>query len=92
MANYKFTLIIFIIYFCVVEAYYSVVFNTPQNIQTGTTIVISWTFSGIQTTRVELGIMDSQTSAITVIDSNVDLTKKVKLGLFLLEQEVINYI
>ncbi|KAF0389749.1 hypothetical protein F8M41_010884, partial [Gigaspora margarita] len=53
-----------------------IVFNTPQNIQTGTTIVISWTFSGIQPTRAELGIMNSQTSAITVIDSNVDLTKQ----------------
>ncbi|CAG8791662.1 9635_t:CDS:2, partial [Dentiscutata erythropus] len=52
------------------------VFNTPQNVQTGTVIVISWTFGGTQSTHVELGIMDSQTSAITVIDTNVDLTKR----------------
>ncbi|CAG8725744.1 45501_t:CDS:2 [Gigaspora margarita] len=45
---------------------------------TSQAIIISWTFSGIQPTRAELGIMNSQTSAITVIDNNVDLTKQSK--------------
>ncbi|CAG8752186.1 2608_t:CDS:1, partial [Racocetra fulgida] len=65
------------------------------------TIVISWSFSGSQSTRIELGIQNAQTSAITVIDTNVDLTKgsqpwavSVVAGsykLFLMDQTSYNY-
>ncbi|CAG8583514.1 9960_t:CDS:2 [Cetraspora pellucida] len=54
----------------------SVTLNTPQNVQPNSTIVISWSFSGVQTTNVALGIQNSQTAAITYIDTNADLTKK----------------
>ncbi|CAG8815180.1 81_t:CDS:2, partial [Racocetra persica] len=80
---------------------FAVVLNTPQNVQSGSTIVISWSFSGVQSTRIELGIQNAQTSAITVIDTYVDLTKGsetwvVSVGagsykLFLMDQTSYNY-
>ncbi|CAG8802654.1 38664_t:CDS:2, partial [Gigaspora margarita] len=52
---------------------------TPQNVQRGSTIAINWTFSGIQTTPVELLINNTEKQSIKVIDNDVDLAKKSKI-------------
>ncbi|RIB19466.1 hypothetical protein C2G38_2141612 [Gigaspora rosea] len=80
MVNYKFIFFIFTIYYYIaIEAAYNVTLLTPQNVQRGSTIAINWTFSGIQTTPVELRINNTRTSSITVIDTNVDLTKESEI-------------
>ncbi|CAG8832373.1 17557_t:CDS:2, partial [Gigaspora margarita] len=51
-----------------------VTLNTPLNVQKGSTITISWTLSGIQTTHVALGICNELTNVCTVIDADLNLS------------------
>ncbi|CAG8454613.1 5619_t:CDS:2 [Acaulospora morrowiae] len=76
MSSYKFVIFILAIYcYMVVEATYYVTLNTPQNVQTGSTITISWNLTGTQDSNAELGIYKEATSASTTINASVDLSQ-----------------
>ncbi|CAG8588844.1 17036_t:CDS:2, partial [Acaulospora morrowiae] len=53
-----------------------VTLNTPQNVQTGSTITISWNLTGTQDSNAELGIINVDTSASTTINASVDLSQR----------------
>ncbi|CAG8506936.1 38527_t:CDS:2 [Gigaspora margarita] len=46
-----------------------------QNVQAGSTVSIRWTYSGTQISPFELGVTNTKTSADTILDNDVDLTK-----------------
>ncbi|CAG8781424.1 11569_t:CDS:1, partial [Gigaspora rosea] len=52
-----------------------------QNVQTGSSISVGWTFNGTNGTQptqpvlFELGMTNTKTSAETILDDNVDLTR-----------------
>ncbi|KAF0500268.1 hypothetical protein F8M41_020301 [Gigaspora margarita] len=77
MVDYRLIFVIFIInYFTITEADSSISIYPLQNVQAGSTVSIRWTLDGTQNSPFELGVTNTKTSADTILDNDVDLTKE----------------